>query len=260
MSQTVNKRNSSANLINAQWPAPTNVQAFVTTRCHPAQADTNFDSAYANFNLASHVGDKPAQINAHRTELAKQVGLEKKNLCWLEQVHGQNIVAAQQFSAPPKADGSDTRKINQACIVMTADCLPVLLCDKKGTQVSAIHAGWRGLADGILEKAVSRFSAADELIAWLGPAISQRHFEVGQDVHEAFISNNPAHQNAFIPGAEKDKWMADIYQLARTQLIKSGVTSIFGGDFCTYTEAERFYSYRRDGAQSGRMASVIYLQ
>jgi len=254
------------NWITPIWPAPANIQALVTSRQPPLNiiaapsSPLDFKNGYADFNLATHVGDQASIIQQNREHLSNQLGIPNDRLCWLEQVHGQNIISAEHHTPPFQADGCDTEEINLACIVMTADCLPVLLCNTNGTKVSAIHAGWRGLASGILTRAIQRFSKADNIIAWLGPAISQKHFEVGEDVYQAFVNINTHSKAAFIPAKDKGKWMADIYQLARLQLQAAGVVGIYGGDLCTFNDTERFYSYRRDGAQSGRMASIIVIK
>jgi len=248
------------------WPAPSNIQAIVTSRQPPlsvmgeSKHKLIHHSTYDSFNLATHVDDQFPKIQQNRQSLSSYLGIPSDRLCWLEQVHGQNIITAKNNTPPFQADGCDTEEKDLACVVMTADCLPVLLCNKSGTRVSAIHAGWRGLASGILTKAIQRFSEAEEVIAWLGPAISQKHFEVGRDVYQAFMKIDTDSKSAFIPAKGKEKWMADIYQLARLQLQAAGVVGIYGGDLCTVEDTERFYSYRRDGAQSGRMASIIVIK
>jgi len=249
--------------IYPNWPAPDNVHALVTTR---GACKTNAvpESAYSNFNVALHVGDNQETVLKHRAALAENINLANNNLCWLHQIHGQKIVSVPDHSSVTHtADGCETEHSDLACIVMTADCLPVLLCSADGTKVAAIHAGWKGLSEGILLKAIGRFKQPEQVIAWLGPAISQKHFEVGEEVRQAFIEKSPDAKSAFIssptPYPKNKKWMADLYALARIQLNSLGVKAIYGGDFCTYSEKDRFYSYRRDGASSGRMASLIYI-
>jgi len=251
--------------ITPSWPAPENVMSFVTTRLSPNKAcidnskNVNHPDSFSSFNLATHVNDELSKVLENRQILAQNLGLTTNKFCWLEQVHGTTIIQANKTVAPQKADGSQTQEKNITCIVMTADCLPVLLCDKNGTQVAAVHAGWKGLANGIIEKAVKQFSHPEQVIAWLGPAISQEHFEVGDDVYQAFTSTEPQSASAFIRGKNEGKWMADLYQLARIQLKAAGVKDVYGGDFCSYSDDQHFYSYRRDGQESGRMASMIYL-
>lgn len=183
---------------------------------------------------------------------------------WLNQTHSTDVVSlvgqSHDGKQLPAADASVTQMTGQVCLVMTADCLPLLICDKAGTQVAAIHAGWRGLLDGIIENTIAKLSAAPtDLLVWLGPAISQAHFQVGNEVRDAFITYDPQASKAFI--ADGDKWLADLYLLARQRLqtLAVNTTDIYGGDYCTYQQTERFYSYRRDG-QTGRQASLIYLE
>jgi len=246
--------------IYPDWPAPQNVHAVVTTRADTDQKNTLNESAYRGFNLALHVGDNEESVLKNRNVLAHKIGLATKNLYWLNQVHGQKIITFPDIACDTHtADGCQTKGHDLACIVMTADCLPVLLCSHDGAQVAAIHAGWKGLSEGILLKAIEGFQQPEKVIVWLGPAISQKHFEVGEEVRQAFISSYPAAKSAFIPSKKNTKWMADLYALARIQLNSLGVNAIYGGNFCTYSEKHRFYSYRRDGVSSGRMASLIYI-
>lgn len=243
------------------WPAPKNVRSLVTTResslgLQKGHSRTPYDS----FNLALHVNDRAEDVVQNRSLLCKKLSLPESKFCWLNQVHGVEVVeAANALGKATDADGSFTSESGVACLVMTADCLPVLLCDQSGTRVAAVHAGWRGLADGVIEEAIKHFDKPENVMAWLGPAISQTHFEVGQEVLEAFISKNSEMKDAFIPSNNPGKYRADLYSLARVALSTLGVEQIYGGDLCTYADSKRFYSYRRDGVQSGRMASLIYL-
>lgn len=235
------------------WPAPSNVHARVTTRCGGVSA-----APYASFNLGDHVGDDPVAVAANRAALRACLPADP---VWLKQVHGHGIVSADRGAGAPEADGSVSRQRGRVCAVMTADCLPVLFCDRAGTVVAAAHAGWRGLADGVLEAAVASMAAdPGGILAWLGPAIGPQAFEVGEDVRQIFLKQDPAAEQAFalLPLHDGGKWLADIYLLARQRLERIGVTQVFGGNFCTYTDSERFYSYRRDGV-TGRMASLIWL-
>jgi len=235
------------------WPAPAGVASLVTTRSGGLSHD-----AFASLNLGDHVGDDPAAVAANRDIVRQHIGGEP---AWLSQVHGTRVVDAAEFvgvASPPEADASFARRSGAACVVMTADCLPVLFCDTAGTVVAAAHAGWRGLQGGVLEATVAAMGVpGSDVMAWLGPAIGPRAFEVGGEVRDAFMANSPGAVEAFKPAAH-GKWLADIYLLARQRLSRQGVTRIFGGDFCTVTEKERFFSYRRDG-QTGRMASLIWL-
>lgn len=254
---------SSEGLLNSfirpEWPAPARVQAFTTTRLG-GFSQAPFDS----FNLARHVADQRDAVSANREKLAACLNLESKRFRWLNQIHGTTVVEAENRDSGQDivcdADGCTTTAANVVCLVMTADCLPVLLCDQQGTRVAAVHAGWRGLADGILRNSVEKFEDSSRVIAWLGPAIGPERFEVGEDVRERFLEASPEYAEAF--KSRKDaqgKYLADLYMLARRQLAFLGVSQVFGGGFCTYDDARRFYSYRRDGLNSGRMASMIYL-
>lgn len=243
------------------WPAPDHVKAVVTTRRNGAS-----QGGYRHFNLATHVADSAAAVAANRQQLRTELGLSTEPQ-WLEQVHGVKVVTAQNDGRVRTADAVVSAEQGLACAVLTADCLPIFLCDEKGTQVAAIHAGWRSLAAGIVPRTVARLTApAEQLIAWLGPAISAQHFEVGVDVLEAFFdtAGSVAHSDAIAaairPGTRPMHFYADLFQLARAALAECGVGSVHGGDMCTYATAEQFYSYRRDGHISGRMASLIWLQ
>ena len=248
--------------IEPDWPAPDTVRAAITTR---TPIEDSSASPYEGFNLATHVGDDEASVLNQRQLLQRQLGY-RQSPQWLEQIHGIKVVDAQSDNRVRTADGCFTDDKQLPCVVMTADCLPVLICDQAGTQVAAVHAGWRSLAGGILREAMGRFSApADQLLIYLGPAISQPHIEVGFDVLEGFYDGaiNAEHceaiSSAFQPSFNKPmKFHADLYQLARVELQQLGVSQIYGGDFCTFSESERFYSYRRDG-QTGRMATLIWL-
>lgn len=247
-------------LIVPDWPVSARVRSCITTRGEPQAGD-----AYASFNLAQHVGDSPERVMQRRHQLCRQLGLVRAPQ-WLEQVHGIRLVEAQDDDLVRTADGCFTSASGLACTVMTADCLPVLLVNKKESRVAAVHAGWRGLADGVLASAVASFDdTPGDLLVYLGPAISAAAFEVGIDVLETFFENALSTEHsekiarAFTPGAKPLHFFGDLYALARAELQSLGVQDIFGGDFCTFTDAGRFYSYRRDGV-TGRMASLIWLQ
>lgn len=245
------------NWLQPQWPAPPHVVALCTTR----QGGVSLPP-FDDFNLAQHVGDEPARVAANRERLQSALpGIGA--ISWLNQVHGTTVVAADAAHVPD-ADAQHTDAQGLACSVLTADCLPVLFCDRAGTQVAAAHAGWRGLCDGVLEATVAAFRAAPgELLAWLGPAIGPERFEVGDEVREAFLTGANADQRrrtelCFRPSGRAGHWVADIYALARLRLGAAGVEHYFGGGLCTVTDSDRFYSYRRDGV-TGRMASLIYI-
>ena len=255
-----------------QWLAPANVKALVSYRVDDG-------SRYGRFNLADHVGDDAGRVETNRKQLLQDCdGLT--SIQWLQQVHGVEVVDADQGAAAPvadgslpiadgslpiadgsspAADGSFSRTKGRGCAVMTADCLPVLFCNAEGTQVAAAHAGWRGLATGILQKTLGCFQCPnDQIMVWLGPAISQPHFEIGPEVREQLLAAAPfGSEQAFIDSAKPGHYQADLYQLARLRLQQAGVTQISGGDRCSFSES-RFYSYRRDGV-TGRMVTLVYL-
>ena len=237
------------------WPVPARVRSLVTTRNGGVS-----QGEYSSLNLGSHVGDDPNAVMANRAKISAEVG---RQLLWLNQVHGTRVVDAGRFSvneSPPEADAAFSRKPEAVCLVMTADCLPVLFCDSAGTVVAAAHAGWRGLLAGVLEETVTAMDVpGSNLLAYLGPAIGPQAFEVGYEVRSAFVAANENAALAFKPSIQPDKWLADIYLLACQRLKALGIRRIFGGSFCTVIEKERFFSYRRDG-QTGRMASMIWLE
>ena len=234
------------------WPAPKNVKAFASTRVG------GFSSApYQGLNLGAHVGDDPSIVEKNRAWLAQQANMPSAPI-WLNQTHS-TVVA--QVSAPTTqvldADGVFTSASNVVCSAMTADCLPVLLTNTQGSQVAAVHAGWRGLANGIVENALELFSG--EVMAWLGPAIGPQAFEVGEDVLQAFVDfDSQAHQ-AFTPRDVDGKWLADMSKLATQRLNKFGITQVFDSGLCTFQDKEDFYSYRRDGV-TGRQATFIWIE
>lgn len=230
-----------------QWPAPAGVRSWVTTQA----AD---DSPFGSFNLAAHVGDPSAAVQENRRRLREALHCEP---AWLNQVHGIDVVAADP-SQVKDADASWTDRRGVACAVLTADCLPVLFCDRTGTRVAAAHAGWRGLAGGVLEASLAALGCpAADVLVWLGPAIGPQVFEVGGEVRAAFCDHHAEAAAAFLPSHRPGHYLADLYALARSRLAGAGVEAVYGGGFCTVTEA-RFYSYRRQ-ARTGRFASLIWL-
>ena len=237
-------------LLTPDWPAPPKVRALVTTRGGGVSAPP-----FEAFNLGSHVGDAPQAVAVNRARLRALLPGEP---CWLNQVHGLAVADADDARGVPEADAAVARQPGRVCAVLTADCLPVLFCDRAGSVVAAAHAGWRGLAAGVLEATVTRMAVpAQQVIAWLGPAIGPAAFEVGGEVREAFVAQDAATAAAFVPGA-RGKWMADLFRLARLRLARAGVSSVHGGGVCTHADRARFYSYRRDGV-TGRFASLIWL-
>jgi YfiH family protein len=240
------------NWIIPDWPAPPNVHAAATTRTGGVST-----GPYASLNLGAHVGDDPEAVRENRRRVRNVLGLTHEP-AWLNQVHGRNVVAASAYPEPPAADASFALAPGPACVVMTADCLPVVFCDEAGTRVAAAHAGWRGLADGVLEATVAALQTSpSRLLAWLGPAIEPAAFEVGPEVRERFMQADEAAAVAFAPN-ERGRWQADIYTLARLALRRIGITRIYGGEFACFADRERFFSYRRD-TQTGRMATLIWL-
>lgn len=239
------------------WPAPSRVRAASTYRAGGVSG-----GVYASLNLGAHVGDHPAAVLENRRRLRMALQLPAEPL-WLNQVHGTAVAQPGWHVRPPVADvgvfNAYAGGASGVCAVLTADCLPVLFCDNAGTRVAAAHAGWRGLAGGVLESAITALGVAPgELLAWLGPAIGPDAFEVGDEVVKAFAARDPATASAFKANT-KGRWQADLYQLARLELQRLGVRAIHGGGRCTVTEQDRFFSYRRDG-QTGRMATLVWLE
>ncbi|HGJ5876579.1 MAG TPA: purine nucleoside phosphorylase YfiH [Arsenophonus sp.] len=241
-------------LIYPDWPQPETVIACSTTRIGGGSL-----SPYDSFNLGLHVGDDPRLVKQNRHKLVNMAQLPTPP-CWLNQVHGTRIIdLGKQNNGNTPADSAYSCQRGQVCVVMTADCLPVLLCNQQGTEIAAIHAGWRGLCDGILEKAIKQFkSPISSIMAWLGPAIGAKKFEVGSEVRAAFIERDVNLAQGF-KGQNNGKYLADIYLLARLKLTAVGIKDIYGGTYCTVNEPTRFFSHRRDGV-TGRMASLIWLK
>lgn len=238
--------------LRADWPAPANVHTASTLRSGGV-SQPPFDT----LNLGTHVGDAPEAVRENRRRLQQALQLPAEP-CWLEQVHGTAVVEAGTWIAPPQADACIARSPGQVCVVMTADCLPVLFCSREGDRVAAAHAGWRGLAGGVLESTVSSLGLpGSQLLAWLGPAIGPQEFEVGDEVRIAFTARDAAAAQAFAPSHRAGHWRADLYLLARQALTRLGVSAVYGGGACTVREQSRFFSYRRDG-QCGRMATLIW--
>jgi hypothetical protein len=237
--------------LRADWPVPARVHALVTTRRGGVSV-----GAYAGLNLGAHVGDDPAAVAANRHRLRHAFGLPAEP-AWLDQVHGNGVVLLPRDGTGP-ADAAVTFTAGQVCAVLVADCLPVVLASRAGDRVGIAHAGWRGLAGGIVEATVAALGCAPaELVAWLGPAIGPQAFEVGADVREAFVSGDPGAAAAFRTG-RTGRWFADLPALARRRLAALGVGDVRGDSPCTHSDPERFYSYRRDGA-TGRMAALAWL-
>lgn len=232
------------------WPAPKSVRALQSTRQGGGSA-----APYDSLNLGDHVGDAPLIVARNRMLLNTLLPSEP---VWLRQVHGTVVANADHANCLPQADACIARHRDAVCVVMTADCLPVLLCDAQGSVVGVAHAGWKGLAAGVVEATVREMDVVPKnLMAWLGPAISQQAFEVGDEVRALFVDSYSQAAAAFVPG-QRGKWFADIYALTRLRLNAMGITQVYGGGYCTYKDAGRFFSYRRDGA-TGRMGTFIWL-
>lgn len=235
--------------IPADWPAPEGVIAGTTTR-HGGVSS----GYYRSFNLGDHVGDAEECVTENRRRLVDACGLPGEPL-WINQVHGCTVAVAGEV-VPAEADAAIARQADEVVAVLTADCLPVLLCAYDGSELAAVHGGWRGLAGGVLASTLATMTTPPtRLMAWLGPAISQAAFEVGGEVREAFVGAEPDTASCFVAN-EQGRWQADLYAIARKQLGRAGVQAVFGGGYCTFTDSGRFFSYRRDG-QCGRMASFV---
>ena len=241
------------------WPAPSRVRAFVTTRDGGVSGGPWAAADGGGMNLGLGSGDDRETVRANRARLARCLPREP---AWLRQVHGARVVDASSVTTPHvvEADASFTGAPGVVAAILVADCMPVLFCDRAGTRVAAAHAGWRGLAAGVLEATVAASGLEpDATIAWIGPAIGPSRFEVGDDVREAFLaaSDDAAVRAAFVPRGP-GKWLADLPALARTRLASIGVRDVHASGLCTASDARRFYSYRRDGV-TGRMAALIWL-
>ena len=235
------------------WPVPSNVRAAATSR-NGGVSRPPWDS----LNLGDHVGDDPAAVAAHRRRLVEVLGLPAEPL-WLRQEHGCEVADGAAVKPGCVADARVSQRPGEVCVVLTADCLPLLLADAEGSWVAAAHAGWRGLAAGVIERTAARYPGDPRrLRAWLGPAIGPGAFEVGEEVRQVFVGPAPACEPAF-RRCRPGHWRADLYELARQRLRALGVAEVHGGGYCTYTARDRFFSYRRDGV-TGRMASLVWLE
>ncbi|MFC4260080.1 peptidoglycan editing factor PgeF [Marinobacter lacisalsi] len=240
-------------VIHPEWSAPFRVRALCTTRAGGVSSPP-----WDSLNLGDHVGDNHGDVLENRRRLAHWAHLEPEDFHWLQQVHGADVAVLP--ASERIADGAVTDRKGVVCAILTADCLPVLLCNREGTKVAAAHAGWRGLADGVLENTLAHFEDLSQVLAWMGPAIGPDRFEVGPEVRERFLAFSRKLDSCFALSPERPgHFLADIYALARFRLQQAGVASIYGGGSCTVSEPEHFFSYRRDG-QTGRMASCIWLE
>ncbi|MGE5945660.1 MAG: peptidoglycan editing factor PgeF [Betaproteobacteria bacterium] len=232
------------------WAVPANVRALQTTRQGGVST-----APWASFNLGDHVGDDPVAVAANREALRSRLPAEP---IWLTQVHGTVAVDVDRRPKNAEGDAAVARQPGRICAIMTADCLPVLCCDRSGSVVGAAHAGWRGLLAGVLESTVAAMAVPPgEVLAWLGPAIGPQNFVVGEEVRSAYVAHDPQAVDAFAP-CSSGKWLCDLYRLARQRLQRIGVEAVSGGRECTFSDSGRYFSYRRDGV-TGRMASLIWL-
>ncbi len=243
------------NVIRPDWPAPSNVHAVVTTRTLPGNSQPPYDS----FNLGLRSGEDENVVRANRALLERALKIPNTPR-WLQQVHGDRSlrITEEIFDGEQQADAMFTTQTNTVLAILTADCLPILIAARDGSEIAAIHAGWRGLSAGIIESTLARLrTQPGALLAWLGPAIGAASYEVGDEVRAAFIAKSESAASAFAP-TRPGHWLCDLYELARQKLRAIGVDAVYGGGFDTFTDT-RFYSYRRDGALSGRLASLIWL-
>lgn len=232
--------------ITAEWPAPAHIKAYTTVR--------------TGWGNGPYRGNDDPNCTTVRQSLADLLALPTEPV-WVNQKHTNIALEALPSNKECIADATYTRDTGQVCVVLTADCLPVFVCDKQGSQIAVIHAGWRGLASGIIENTLTAMNiAADNTLIWLGPAIGPTRFEVGKDVYDAFVNLHPESASAFTPQKHHEKWLANLYQLAKIRLTQQGVTQIYGGNYCTYSQEDLFFSYRREKGNTGRMANVIWIE
>ena len=250
-------------LLIPDWPAPSHIKALTTLR----QGGVS-PPPFHSLNLGHHSGDNLEYVKENRHRLIKEAELPAEPI-WLEQIHSNIVLTATPENRFQTADASYTDKLNHIAVVLTADCLPILLCNQTGTRVAAIHAGWQGIAKGIIPATLTALNvlehqshctqkASDEWLAWIGPGISHTHFEIQEDTYLKLSHSLPQATLAFTP-CSATSWYADLYKLSKEQLIMNGVTKIYGGNFCTYEEKDRFFSYRRDNGTTGRMATMIWI-
>lgn len=239
------------NLIYPEWDVPAHITAFCSTR------DGGVSSGgYSSLNLADHVGDNPVHVKTNRARLVGSLRLPQQPQ-WLQQTHSIRVIDLDKVSSRD-GDAAITSTAGTVAVVLTADCLPVLFCNADGSEVAAAHAGWRGLLNGVLEQTVAQMNATPgDLQAWLGPAIGAQHFEVGEEVRQAFVEHTPSNNAYFAPN-RRGHYLADLYAIARKRLNKVGISHISGGSLCTYQDSGAFFSYRRD-RETGRQASMIYI-
>jgi YfiH family protein len=239
-------------ILKLEWPSPVGVNAIYSDRLAGAS-----QSPYDSYNLGDHVGDLTQAVAANRADFQQSMPAQ---VCWLQQIHSTKVVDAHAASGYLlEADACVAKRAGAACVVMTADCLPLLFCDKQARVVAAAHAGWRGLLNGVIENTVAQMAVEpQQIMVWMGPAIGPQAFEVGVEVRQQFIAKSGEAESAFRPSAAPGKYYADIFSLAKQRLNALSINNIYQQGSCTYSEPERFFSYRRDG-QTGRMAAAIWL-
>lgn len=241
-------------IIEADWPAPKNIKAYSTLRTGGVST-----GAFDSLNLGYSTADNAENVKTNRALLSQTLKLPNEP-CWVYQIHSNIAVPATQQTPLAQADATYTKNAQQVCAVMTADCLPLLVCNQSGTHVAAIHAGWRGLSSGIIESTLQGLNLPpNEILVWLGPAIGPEKFEVGDEVRNAFMQVDNNASQAF-KATRPGHWMADLYTLARQRLNRQGITQIYGGKYCTFTDEKLFFSHRRDQGKTGRMASLIWIE
>ena len=238
------------NFLTPEWNVPSHIHAAMSLRSGGVS-----EHVYSSLNPASHVGDDDTKVLENRQFLRESLQLPSEPV-WLEQTHSATVIQAEKLKSEMNADASFTAESGVVCAVLTADCLPILLCSKKGEKIASIHVGWRGLLAGIISHTITAMQTTD-LSVWLGVAIGRCCFEVGSEVRALFVAKNPHNAQAFIATDAPEKYLADIYQLARIELAFHKVTDIYGGQYCSMCDAQQFYSYRRD-QQTGRMATLIW--
>lgn len=236
----------------ADWPVPKHVRAGTSVRI-----GGHSKSPYNELNLANHVGDDSANVKKNRETLSHHLELPSEPI-WLNQTHSSDIISIDTIPENNDADGSFTRKQNNVCAIMTADCVPILFCNKDGTKIAAIHAGWRGICGGIIENAIKEFSESETILTWIGPCISSEHYEVGKDVYDGCLNHSNLLKNAF-KQTSTNHWHADLAKIVRILLENAGVGAIYECKLCTYKMDDLFFSYRRDG-NTGRTASMIWIE
>jgi purine-nucleoside/S-methyl-5'-thioadenosine phosphorylase / adenosine deaminase len=236
----------------ADWPAPKRIRAGTSIRI-----GGHSKIPFNNLNLAQHVGDDPVDVKKNRNTLVNHLELRSEPT-WLNQAHSSHIISIDTPPENRKADGSFTTKQNNICAVLTADCVPVLFCNKAGTKIAAIHAGWRGICNGIIENAIKTFSDSETILAWIGPCISSKYYEVGKDVYESCLNHSSLLKSAF-DQTNIDHWHCDLAKIVKIILENAGIGAIYECNLCTYKMDELFFSYRREN-NTGRTASMIWME